>query len=61
MPNVRRGGVLHPQGSQSKNNIFGCIDKHKKFSYALEMAYRIVQNMPKDVRKDFMRACEEIK
>ena len=44
-----------------KQNIFQVIDKYRRFSYSLETAYRIVQNMPKDVRKDFLKACEEIK
>lgn len=60
-PNVRRRGVLPAKSYKNEKNIFGAIDRHREYSYLLENAYKIVQNMPKDVRKDFLRACEEIK
>lgn len=61
VPNIRRRRVLPAQSNKNRTDIFGVIDRHKKFSYPLEAAYKIVQNMPKEVRKDFLRACEEIK
>jgi len=61
IPDVHRSGVLRMVNDKDKESIFQVIGKHRKFSYALETAYKIIQNMPKDVRKAFLRACEEIK
>ena len=62
IPNVHRRRVLTMASKKDeKINIIELIAEHRNFSYALEAAYKIIQNMPKDVRKPFLRACEEIK
>jgi hypothetical protein len=47
LPNIRRRGIFPMASNKDKETM--------------EAAYKIVQNMPKEIRKDFLKACEEIK
>jgi hypothetical protein len=60
IPNVRRRGVFPAKSYKNDNNIFGCIDRHREHTYLLESAYKILQFMPPEVRKDFLKVCEKL-
>ena len=60
--NITSMGELRKDVWKRENkNIAELMVEHRDFSFALECAFKIIQNMPGDVRKPFLRACEEIK
>lgn len=65
VPNVSGRGIRlgqNPQKDQKRGrNIFDVIRKYPRASRSLEVAYKFVQDMPQDIRKAFLRACEGIK
>ncbi|OGP82230.1 MAG: hypothetical protein A2Z08_07985 [Deltaproteobacteria bacterium RBG_16_54_11] len=64
-PHVYRGRILpmarNKDWETKPKNITEVITENARFAYALEAAYKIIQNLPKDVRQAFLRACEDIK